>query len=259
MSRIRGAGLAVLISQLAFGQAPAPRPAFDVTSVKPHEPGGRPGATELGCSPSGRFAAVGLSVAPSIRWAYIAGPYQVSLRSQLVGLPDWVNSRAYDVEGRTEAPVTEAQCRLMAQSLLADRFKLAVHLETKSLPVSVLVVAKGGPKPKLKKAVDSDSDKGVFVNGAAMVGSSPKGYSMADLALLLSAAVRSFGGGGPMVVDRTGLDGVYRFSLDFAVKGVNAADEVAAALQEQLGLKIETRDESVEVVVVDHIEKPDAN
>jgi uncharacterized protein (TIGR03435 family) len=135
-------------------------------------------------------------------------------------------------------------CRLMAQSLLADRFKLEV--------------AKG-PKPNLKKAVDSDSDEGVFVNGAAMVGSSPEGWSTADLALFLSVAARSSGGGGPMVVDRTRLDGVYRFSLDFAVKGVNGADEVSAALQEQLGLKIENRNESVEVVIVDHIEKPDEN
>jgi uncharacterized protein (TIGR03435 family) len=255
-----GAGLTLFISHLAFAQVLARQPAFDVTSGKPYRAGTRQGETELGCSPNGRFTSVGLPIAPTVRWAYITGPYQIRLQSQVVGLPDWADGRngLYEIEGRVEAPVTEAQCRRMAQSLLADRFKLAVHIETRSFPVSALVVAKGGPKPKLRKAVDSDSDTGVFVNGAAMVGSSPKGWSMGELALFLSVAA-SMGGGG-VVSDRTGLDGLYRFSLDFAVgKGVNVADETAAALQDQLGLKIETKNEQVEVVVVDHIEKPDEN
>jgi uncharacterized protein (TIGR03435 family) len=241
----------------------SPKNEFDVTSVKPYPAGGQPGPSEVGCSPTGKFAAVRSPVLYSIRWAYNAGPYQNLnvVQQYAVGFPAWVASRqeAYDIEGRTETRVTEAQCRLMVQALLADRFKLSVHRETRALPVAALVVAKGGPKPKLKKVLDSDLDKTVLVNGTPAYGSG-NGWSMDQLAeyLLRFSPER-------MVVDRTGLEGQYRFSLEFAVippaggAPLNVADEVAAALQDQLGLKIENRSESVEVVVVDHIEKPDGN
>jgi uncharacterized protein (TIGR03435 family) len=61
----------------------------------------------------------------------------------------------FDIEGKAAGPVTEAQCRLMLQTLLMDRFKLEVHRETRTLAVAALVVAKGEPKPKLTKALDS--------------------------------------------------------------------------------------------------------
>jgi uncharacterized protein (TIGR03435 family) len=264
MFRIRGAALAAFIPLLLFGQAPAPRPSFDVTSVKPYAAGAQAGPAEVGCSPAGRYAAVRSPVVYSIRWAYNAGPYQnTNVATQyVVGLPPWASSlrTAYDIEAKAAGPVTEAQCRLMAQTLLADRFKLAVHRETKTISVAALVVAKGGPKPKLAKVVDSDKDKRVLVNGSVAFGSE-NGWSMAQLAEFLLR----FSAGGRLVVDRTGLEGLFRFSLDFAVtppaggEPLNLADEVSAALQDQLGLKLENRNESAEVVVVDHIENPDVN
>ena len=264
MVRIGSLSLAIFVPLLAFGQQAAPRPAFDVTSVKPYVPGGQPGPAEVGCTPAGRFAAVRSPVLYSIRWAYNAGPYQnLNVATQyVVGLPPWASSlrTAYDIDAKAAGPVTEAQCRLMVQALLADRFKLAVHRETRTLPVAALVVAKGGPKPKLAKVLDSDKDKRVRVNGTVAAGSE-NGWSMEQL----SAFLLRFAPAGRMSVNRTGLEGQYRFSLDFSVVPpagggpLNVGDEVIAALQDQLGLKIENRDESVEVVVVDHIENPDEN
>jgi uncharacterized protein (TIGR03435 family) len=180
----------------------------------------------------------------------------------VVGLPDWAGSlrTAYDIEGKAAAPVTEAECRLMLQTLLADRFKLAVHRETRTLGVAALVVTKGGPKPKLVRVLDSDRDKRVIVNGTVAAGSE-NGWSMEDFARYLLR----FTTFERQAVDRTGLEGRYRFSFDFAVTPsagggpLNIADEVSAALQDQLGLKLENRNEPVEVVVIDHIEKPDEN
>jgi uncharacterized protein (TIGR03435 family) len=147
----------------------------------------------------------------------------------------------------------------MLQALLGDRFKLMVHRETRTLPVAALVVAKNGPKAKLKKALDSDNDVGVLINGNPGTGS-PRGWSMDQLAEYL---IR-FSPPGRLFVNRTGLVGLFRFSLDFSVRSpegqpLNVADEVAVALREQLGLAIENRDEPTEVVVVDHIENPDVN
>jgi uncharacterized protein (TIGR03435 family) len=237
-------------------------PAFEVTSVKPSQAGAQPGRSQLDCS-SGRFAALRSPVLYSIRWAYNAGPYQNLNVAQeyVVGLPAWASSlrSAYDIEGKAAGSVTETQCRLMVQALLMDRFKLAVHRETRTLPVAALVVAKAGPKPKLKKVLDSDKDKTVVVNGAPAYGSA-NGWSMDQLAEFLLRFSP-----GRLLVDRTGLEGQYRFSLDFAVTppvgggSLNIADEVSAALQDQLGLRIENRDEPAQVVVVDHIQNPDQN
>ncbi len=151
------------------------------------------------------------------------GPYQtinfVTANQQyVIGLPKWASGAegVFDIEGKAAGPVTEAQCRLMLQALLTDRFKLAVHRETRTLPVAALVVAKGGPKPKLAKALDtdalqSDKDKRVFVNGTPAYASA-NGWSMAQLAEFLLRVYP-----GRIVVDKTGLEGLYRFSLDYAV------------------------------------------
>ena len=128
---------AVLIANLAFGQAPAPRPAFEVTSVKPYKPAATPTAAAFGCTPeSGKFAATRTAVAVSIRWAYGIGPYQTMNlgpvnQQYVLGMPAWATGAegVFDIEGKAAGPATEAECRLMLQTLLADRFKLALHLE----------------------------------------------------------------------------------------------------------------------------------
>jgi len=155
------------------------------------------------------------------------------------------------------------------QTLLADRFKLAIHRETKEMPIYELVAGKNGPK--LVAAPESgDQHKGQFRLGRGQMNLSSA--SMPDLADSLSRIV------GRNVYDRTGIAGTYEIKLEWTPdegqfpefkdhgdgkEGSAAAPEtgpsIFAALQEQLGLKLEAAKGPVEVVVIDHIEKASEN
>jgi uncharacterized protein (TIGR03435 family) len=230
------------------------QPAFEVASVKPFT---LTLATAVPPScPVGRFVAR-FGLASIIDWAYGIQPFQLD------GLEKWPTARgAFAIEA-TSAPVSpepasDARCRAMLQALLAERFKLAVHRETRTLSVYALLIAKNGAK--MQPATDADQD-GVHVNGAKTFGS-PKGWSMEELADFLA---RSFYL--TPVVDRTGLQGLYRLTLNFApglynVPGVapqGDGPDIFSAVESQLGLKLEQRKEPVEVMVIDYIEQPEAN
>ena len=135
-------------------------PRFDVTSVKPNRLEPRQTRLEFGCSANGRFVSFGQGLRLALLWAYDIKPYQFA------GLPAWVDSAdaRFDIEAKTEKPVSQDQCRVMVQALLADRFKLATHREAKALPVYALVVAKNGPK--FKKATPGGPDAKITVNGS---------------------------------------------------------------------------------------------
>jgi uncharacterized protein (TIGR03435 family) len=244
-------------------------PKFDVTSVKPNRLAPRQTRPEFECSPNGRFVSFGQGLRRALLWAYDIQAYQFA------GLPDWVDSAdaRFDIEAKTEKSVSQDQCRLMVQALLADRFKLSVHREAKALPVYVLVVAKNGPK--FKKATPNGPDAKITVNGSPVrvgiapgtpsdqIKEIPKGWSMQQLAGFLSTPM--FVGGRP-IFERTGLEGLYEFNLDFSFSAPGAppsdapvAPDVFAALQDQLGLKLEDRKEDVQMLVIDHLERPDAN
>lgn len=262
--------LAICIMATVCGLASAEAqdiPKFDVTSVKPNRLDPRQTRPEFGCSTNGKFVSRGQGLRPSLLWAYDIKPYQFA------GLPEWVDSAdaRFDIEAKTENPVSQDQCRLMVQALLADRFKLSVHREPKALPVYVLVVAKNGPK--FKKATPGGPDAKITVNGSPVRVGIPmgapadqnkerlNGWSMQQLANFLSTPM--FVGGRP-IFERTGLDGLYEFNLDFSfsppgVPLVSDAPDVFAAVQDQLGLKLEDRKEEVQMLVIDHLERPDAN
>jgi uncharacterized protein (TIGR03435 family) len=191
----------------------------------------------------------------------------------LAGLPEWVDSAEarFDIEAETPAPLSEDRCRLMLQALLADRFRLAAHRESRTIPVYELVVAKHGPKFKQPASGDSGSRVSITVNGTPMRFGIPRGapkdaasanslWSMQRLADFLSAP--PFTGGRP-IMDRTGLRGAYAFSLDFSTLSPGGprgdAPDAFEAVQDQLGLKLEDRKEPIEVLVIDHLERPDPN
>ena len=228
--------------------AQTPHPAFEVTSVKPYVSGtGGAPVVPPNCS-RGRFTARG-SIVSTILWGYGVGPYQFD--GKAAGL--------YDIQATASSPASEAQCRLMVQALLADRFKLALHRETRVLSLYVLSLARTGPK--LKQVADSDPEDGVHINGAKTYGT-PKGWSIAQLADFLQ---RSFYQ--TPVVDRTGLEGIYRFSLNYAqglynypgVQPQGDGPDIFSAVESQLGLKLEQRKEPLDFIVIDHIEPPDPN
>ncbi len=198
----------------------------------------------------------------TIQFAYDLREYQFPK------LPSWTEAREgyYEIEATASGPASESQCRLMVRKLLADRFKMAVHWEPKEASVYRLVVAKSG----LKMQAVSDSDEGTDVkiafNGrlmgsalAAPDAKPTKGRTMRELALTLSA----FTSGQP-VLDKTGIEGAYKATLafSFALPGGQALSDdpdIYTAVQQQLGLKLEPAREPLQMLVIDHMEKPDAN
>jgi uncharacterized protein (TIGR03435 family) len=227
----------------AFGQAHV-TPTFEVASVKPADP-----AAAISMNRSGnRFTTSNTSLEMLVLWAY-------DIRNdRLFGKPKWLDSVRYDVVAKApeETPVVGLlpQLRQMMQSLLAARFKLAVHRETRELPMYVMVVGKNGPKVHLTEAVEGPvSAPNPFSMTSERRLSGTK-VSTSMLAKVLSDQL------GNAVEDQTGLKGVFDFTLEWApdtdAQFIGAS--LFTAIQEQLGLKLESRKGPVEVLVIDHIE-----
>jgi uncharacterized protein (TIGR03435 family) len=207
---------------------------------------------------------------------------------EVAGGPGWIGSERYNIDAKTESsPVPSQQYvaleRRGLQTLLRDRFSLTTHRETKELPVYELTVAKGGLKVHLSNCIQritgdtaiapgkTRSDYcGLTAFGRGRIQGS--GVSVAYLSSLLSNRLRR------AVVDKTGITGEYDLQLTFTpdappvaspdapgprpADGAAAADpgpDIFTAMQEQLGLKLESAKGPVEILVIDHAEKPDAN
>jgi uncharacterized protein (TIGR03435 family) len=237
---------------IAWAQ-PAPGPVFEVASVKVStDISGHSGTDREGHN---------LRMQNATLRTCIALAYGVTL-PQVVG-PEWLDSTGYDIDAKGAAG-TEKQVPQMLQALLAERFKLALHRDTRELAVYALVVAKGGIKMEKAKeggprGTTNSSTSGSRGNMTA------QGVTMAKVANVLSGA--RFGLDRP-VLDQTGLDDVYDFTLTWTperpgearreetrTEERNAPPPLLAALQEQLGLKLEPRKAPIEVLIVDHAEK----
>jgi len=184
---------------------------------------------------------------------------------RVLGGPEWMANDQYEIQAKIEdslyaamQKMTPAQQReqvdLMEQSLLAERFKLKVHFETREMPAYTLVIAKGGPK--LTAAKDGE------VSRLSM------GNEMTATATTIDQWIHSPFMGGRTVVDQTGLTGAYDFTLTWSEQTVVSgagqesgtdAPSLFTAVQEQLGLKLVPTKAPVEVIVVDHVEKPSEN
>ena len=225
-----------------FSQAPA---AFETASVKPnaaHEVNGegRPRAS-VNATP-GYLAIQNSTLSQCIQWAYNVSAFQVAG-------PSWIDSERYDISARASGPAGKEQLRPMLQSLLLDRFHLALHRETRDVPGYALVVAKGGPR--LRESA-TDGEPSMKPNRAIMTA---ERITMAWFAETLTNPLRS------AVVDQTGLTGRYDFTIDIS-KYVNPGsspeemlDGLSECLQHELGLKVEARKLPLEVLVVDRAEK----
>jgi len=214
--------------------------AFDVATIKPHDSSG---GVLAGTSVSPRrYSGVG-SLRSLIQTAYGVQDYQVS------GGPPWANTELFEVDGRPASPTSHDQMMQMLQTLLAERFKLAIHHETKEVPIYALVPAKNGPK--LQEVKDKDKIGGMSTGRGMLRGQ----MTLADLARYLSSSA------GRPVIDRTGLTAGFEINLQWSPD--NTADAASpslfAAIQEQLGLKLETAKGPVETLVIDHAEKPSGN
>jgi bla regulator protein blaR1 len=235
-------------------------PAFEAASVKPHQDTGRRDRTR-NIEP-GRITAMDFTLGELIGAAYGVKRYQISG-------PDWIvnvsSSVTYDIAATAGKTVSVEETLRMLRPLLAERFHLVVHRETRELPVFALGVAKGGPKLKEpgdggERSMRPDSDGGLAF----------KNYSMTDLAEWLTGLPSI----DRPVIDHTGLAGRFSFAPNLfgvakgadpgdvkrSMVGPDAADTLRATLPEQLGLKLEEQKAPIEMLVIDHADKvPTAN
>jgi uncharacterized protein (TIGR03435 family) len=222
------------------------------------------GKEEFAIDPRPNYSARNVTVTRLITSSF---PIQ---NSQILGGPTWLGSARFDIAAKGAANSTTADISSMVQRLLVDRFKLAFHMETKELPIYALTVAKNGPK--LKNPLDGRCAPAIKASQPCTNFLEFKNGLIAENASLPMIA-RALGRilGDRAVVDRTGLTGHY----DIAVIWKNAAarhseeendpllsenpDSPFVALQEQAGLKLESSRGSVDVMVIDHVEKPSEN
>ena len=198
----------------------------------------------------------------------------------IIGAPSWFDSERYNIEAKANGDPPREQMILMLQSLLADRFKLTVHHETRQLPVYALVLTKPGKTGPQLKAHPGDAkcisvpqpDPGpgkampAYCNDFRVGAGASGGLHETAHATTMDRFPATLGQQVDRpVVDQTGLSGVFDVDLEFTSQRA-AVDTQAAgppliftAIQEQLGLKLEPTTAPVDVIVIDHIEKPSPN
>ena len=244
------------------------RPAFEVASIKRTPPGTK--GFSYGARPGGLWTMTNRTIGTIIREAY---PTQIN---ELVGAPGWVSEDPYDVTAKAEGNPSREQMRLMLQALLADRFKLKAHYEKQERPIYALVIARsdGRVAPGLvQSTIDCAAvaaarregrtpDGPVPANGAPPCAWTGNGEMIRFGGLPLSRLGESIGQpDGRPVVDKTGLPGSYEFTLRYAQQPAPGNDlpSIFTALEEQLGLKLVPERAPLDVLVVDHIERPTEN
>jgi len=278
--------------------------AFDVASVKLMKPDSRGRAPNFSLSPGPAFTDPLSGESPHGRFSgafpvmpYIVFAYKLSLSSDqrqalVAHLPKWIDTDRYQIDAKAAGEPTKDQMRLMMQSLLAERFHLAVHYETHEMPVYVLTLIKPGKwGPKLIRHTDGpacdasapegpttgppDPSANVFPlrcetestwpskNGRRVTGS--RNTTMALLVWMLSRTA------GRPVVDRSGITGMIDYRLEWTLEAndpLPAGVEVQPdpnpvtfldAVREQLGLKLQSTKAPVQSLVIDHIERPSEN
>jgi uncharacterized protein (TIGR03435 family) len=242
------AAAALVPSRLVLGQQAAAQE-FDAASVKPSPRDF--GWQGIDTSP-GRIQAESVTLLRCIRDAYDMGPHQV------IGGPDWINTDRWEIVARADRPVDDDDVLMrMLRTLLADRFKLAMHRETRSLPAYLLEVDRKGPRMQQAESGDSDTEMHGGRNGPATL--EAKKTDMNNLAEILGWRLDR------PVVNRTGLQGGFNFTLHWAPDNLRDPDDgdddvsIFTAVGEQLGLHLRSARAPVEVLVIDHAERPSPN
>jgi uncharacterized protein (TIGR03435 family) len=285
---------AVLFSAPAAGQV------FDVASVKPSKSGSPPnsnfplGPGDVYVPNGGYFSATNFPLVTYIFFAYkISGNQAQSLLPQL---PDWASTERFDIQARAEGNPGKDQMRLMMRALLADRFKLAIHNETREVPVFAFVLSKKGSTGPQVQAHSDDAPCPTNAPAAAqpqsslrtragelpplcngifpMPPSEPGRLRFAGRNVTIGFIADTFSAGtnlGRPMVDQTGLRGTFDFILEWmperrgpAPPGADTQTDSMGpsfeqALRDQLGIKLQAQKSPVTILVIDHVERPSAN
>jgi uncharacterized protein (TIGR03435 family) len=261
---------------------------FEVASVKANKSDAPPHANNpLGpgnvYSPyGGYFQAINFPLYTYILFAYkIMGNQEQFLRTQI---PAWVMSDRFDIEARAEGNPDKDQMRLMMRSLLADRFKLGIHFETRQVPVFALALIKPGktgaglqPHPAdypCSTVPDASQNQtagqfpvlcgGLFPMPPGVPGRQHIGARRVNMEFVANS-LSAMGQLERPVIDRTGLTGNFDFALEWEPEsGANAQPDSAGptfleALKDQLGIKLESQKGPAEVIILDHVEHPSEN
>lgn len=290
--------VAGMAAQAVGSQSANPRMAFEVASIRPDKSTGRPisdfpiGPGRVYVPRGGIFRATHIRLIQYIGFAYKLTQSEMAYLADHV--PDWVTTEGFDITARVEGTPSEDQLRLMMRSLLEDRFKLAIHKQDREVPVLALVLAKPGttgphllphlsdqPCPKTEPTAEArETVSGGFpvaCHGIVILPPSAPGrirFGARDVTLsfiaddLSGSAVANLG---RPLIDGTGLTGTFDFTLECTpeLNGPLPSDETfrpdpsgptfREALQEQLGLKLESQKGTIEVFVIDHVEHPTGN
>jgi uncharacterized protein (TIGR03435 family) len=238
-------------------------PRFDVVSVKPNrspEPGGR-NALEPGV-----YQGIGVTVRRIIALAYMPLP-----TGQIVDGPSWIGTDRFDVEAKFSGSPSREQVQQMMRVMLADRFKLRTHTESRPTLVFALVVARPGALgPTLTpSSIDCSDPAARAAQGGSRAGDAPpcafqytegllrgRGVTLERIAAELVA--------GRVVIDRTGLAGAYDVELRWTPDTTqpvadDAPPSLVTALREQLGLRLESATQAMDFLVIDSVERPQEN
>jgi uncharacterized protein (TIGR03435 family) len=243
---------------LVAHQAGEGTPSFEVATVRPSDPSQ---CCVRGFSHDGRrFNAVNSTLQYLIQYAY-----DLHFR-EIAGGPPWFNQQRFDIMGEIDSQdiPTSRQCKQALQKLLVERFQIQMHHESRELPVYALVIANPKTGPKLAKG-DGDPDHPQTVAFSGAYGQTMTGgganATIADLAGELQRLTLD-----RPVVDRTGLTGTFNIKLTFTRDNPqavtlgplpdDAAPTIFTAIRQQLGLKLEPTKAPVDVLVVDHAERP---
>jgi uncharacterized protein (TIGR03435 family) len=243
-----------VVSMMNVGPAqaqPRPPPSFDVASIKPGDP--HPTSAALQFLPSGTMVAKSFPLSLMIQEVFKLDAFQI------VGLEpftaDWTTTR-FDIQAKASGAASRDQMKVMAQTPLADRFQLKFHREMRELSVYALIPAKGGIKLQIAK--DDGTPRGTGgINATWPMGKVfGNNVSMDHFIQILSEQQLD-----RPVVNRTNFTQPFDFKLEYgAIDQPNAAGpSIFTAVQEQLGLKLDPVKAQIEVMVIDHIEKPSEN
>lgn len=255
MPRIAVVALALNASAL-FAQTPA---AFDVASIRPSQGGDRAANMQAALGHAARISPDGVILRNVTLRTLTSWAYHV-LEFQVTG-PDWAGVNRFDVSAKAAGPVSEDELRTMMQALLADRFKMSIHRDTKETSAYVLQVAKGGLK--IKEST-SEGEADIQPNQQRMSVSIQR-TGMPELVAILGNVFRA------PIVDQTGIKGRYDATIDVAKymadmrpsEGGAPPDPIAIVtrgLQEEFGIKVEAKKMPVDFVVIDRADKtPVAN
>ena len=272
------AASSLTITSLAQTSAPPPTPSlplvtapvaaapptFEAATVKINKSGSSGSHTDFG---HGRYSATNIALKNLMHYSAYGVP-----EPRILGGPKWLDSERFDIEAKVDSSVVDQmrtlspeqsklQRQAMFQQLLPDRFKLSVHWETRELPVYALVVAKNGPKLQVstKPGSGTSSGNGLFT---------AEGMTLVEISQSLTQELATELG--RVVIDKTGLAGRYDVTLkwtpetngapaDNGTEDSSNGPSIFTALQEQLGLKLESTKGPVQVLVIDHIEMPSEN